>query len=89
MASAGTSWLCCMQTLVFFRLIMSDEAHFHLSRYVNKQNFRYWSDEQPGQVFEKSLHHSKVKIWHGVSAFGITGPYFFEEENHTVTINAA
>jgi len=33
--------------------IMSDEANFHLSGYVSKQNGRYWSDKQPHSVFEK------------------------------------
>jgi hypothetical protein len=28
-------------------LIMSSEAHFHLSGYVKEQNFRYWSDDDP------------------------------------------
>ena len=26
-------------------LLMTDEAHFHLSGYVNKQNYRYWAPE--------------------------------------------
>ncbi|KAJ4429943.1 hypothetical protein ANN_22147 [Periplaneta americana] len=64
------------------RLIMSDEAHFDLSDYVNKQNFRYWSDEHPFQVWEKPLHSPKVTVW-----CGIIDPYFFED-GHTVTVNS-
>ena len=28
-------------------VLMTDEAHFHLSGYVNKQNYRYWAPENP------------------------------------------
>lgn len=73
---------------VLSKLIMSDEAHFHLSGYVNKQNFRYWSAEQPMQMHEQPLHSQKVTVWCGVSSFGIIGPYFFEEDSKTVTINS-
>lgn len=69
-------------------LLMSDEAHFHLSGYVNKQNFRYWAEENPHQLHEKPLHDHKVTVWCGVSIFGIVGPYFFEENDETVTINS-
>jgi hypothetical protein len=62
------------------RRMMSDEAHFELSGCVNKQNMRYWSDNNP-QLLEKPLHSSKVTVWCGVSTFGIVGPYFFEDEN--------
>jgi hypothetical protein len=37
-------------------IVMSDEAHFHLSGYVNKQNFRYWSDKIPRQLHDRPLH---------------------------------
>lgn len=69
-------------------LLMSDEAHFHLSGYVNKQNCRYWSEENPQHIHEQPLHDLKVSVWCGVSSFGIIGPYFFEENNQTVTINS-
>lgn len=29
------------------RLLFADGAHFHLSGYENKQNYRYWSTEKP------------------------------------------
>jgi hypothetical protein len=61
-------------------LLMSDEAHFHLSGIVNKQNFRYWSATNPIELNERSLHSSKVTVWCAISSFGIIGPYFFEDE---------
>jgi len=33
-------------------LLSSDEAHFHLSGAVNKQNFRYWAERNPGELQE-------------------------------------
>ena len=35
--------------------LMSDEAHFHLSGFVNKQNFRYWSATNPIEFHERPL----------------------------------
>lgn len=58
-------------------LWMSDEAHFHLSGFVNKQNFRYWSYENPRLLHETPLHSQKVIIWCVISANGIIGPFFF------------
>jgi hypothetical protein len=65
----------------FNHLIMTDEAHFHLNGYVNKQNFRYWAPENPCLLHQAPLHSEKVTLWCGVSAFGILGPYFFEDAN--------
>ncbi|PNF42004.1 hypothetical protein B7P43_G12994 [Cryptotermes secundus] len=59
--------------LVFF----SDEAHFHLSGYVNKQNMRYWSGNNPRDLHERPLHSDKVTVWCALSRVGIIGPYFF------------
>jgi hypothetical protein len=43
-------------------LLMRDEAYFHLSGFVNKQNFRYWSSETPQTFHGKRLHISKVRV---------------------------
>jgi len=66
----------------------SDEAHFHLSGAVNKQNFRYWAENNPRQIHERPLHSPKVTVWCAISKFGVIGPYFFEENGQTVTVNA-
>ena len=68
-------------------ILMSDEAHFHLDGFVNKQNFRYWSDENPQQLHERPLHSAKVTVWCAVSNKCVIGPYFFEEGGLTVTVN--
>ena len=36
------------------KIFMSDEAHFHLGGYVNKQNHHIWSSENPKMITEKS-----------------------------------
>jgi hypothetical protein len=43
-------------------LIMTDEAHFHLNGYVNKQNFRYWAPENPRLLHQAPLHNEKVSV---------------------------
>ena len=69
-------------------LIMTDEAHFYLSGFVNKQNFRYWAPENPCLIHENPLHSQKVTVWCAVSVFGVIGPYFFEEDGETVTVTS-
>lgn len=63
--------------LVHF-LWMSDETHFHLGGYVNKQNFWYLSGINPCYLHEKPLHSEKVTVWGAISSQGVVGPYFFE-----------
>ena len=66
----------------------SDEAHFYLNAQVNKKNAIFWGTEKPEFYIEKPLHSEKVTVWAALSAGGIIGPFFFENENGTVeTVN--
>lgn len=65
-------------------ILFSDEAHFHIGGYVNKQNMRYWNPSNPRERHQKSLHCPKTTVWCAISAHGIIGPYFFNE-SETVT----
>ncbi|GFV25620.1 hypothetical protein TNCV_4017542 [Trichonephila clavipes] len=70
------------------RVLFSDEAHFWLNGYVNKQNCRIWSEANPQVYVETPLHPEKLTVWCALWAGGIIGPYFFKnDEGHNVTIN--
>lgn len=60
----------------FNNIIFSDEAHFHLDGYVNKQNCRYWSANNPREKHQQQLHSPKVTVWAAMSSQGIIGPFF-------------
>jgi hypothetical protein len=51
-------------------IFATDEAHFHLSGCINKQNFRYWAGENPRQLRQRPLHIARVTAWCGVANFG-------------------
>ena len=65
----------------------SDEAHCHLNGYINSHNAIHWGSERPTDVSQKPLHPIKVTVWCAISSFGILGPYFFENNGRTVTVN--
>ncbi|GFX53697.1 DUF4817 domain-containing protein [Trichonephila clavipes] len=70
------------------RILFSDEAHFWLNGYVNKQNCRIWSEANPQVYVETPLHPEKLTVWCALWAGGIIGPYFFKnDEGHKVTVN--
>ncbi|GFW25123.1 uncharacterized protein TNCV_3156261 [Trichonephila clavipes] len=70
------------------RILFSDEVHFWLNGYVNKQNCRIWSEANPQVYVETSLHPEKLTVWCALWAGGIIGPYFFKnDEGHNVTVN--
>ena len=45
-----------MPILAKKNIILSDEAHFDLGGYVNKQNCRIWGTEKPHACIEKPTH---------------------------------
>jgi hypothetical protein len=49
------------------KIFYSDEAWFQLSEYVNGQNNRIWSAENPQTFHERLLHSLKVGVWCAVS----------------------
>ncbi|GFX30050.1 putative DD41D transposase [Trichonephila clavipes] len=70
------------------RILFSDEAHFWLNGYVNKQNCLIWSEANPQVYGETPLHPEKLTVWCALWAGGIIGPYFFKnDEGHNVTVN--
>ncbi|GFW93952.1 DUF4817 domain-containing protein [Trichonephila clavipes] len=53
------------------RILLSDEAHFWLNGYVNKQNCRIWSEANPQVYVETPLHPEKLTVWCALWAGGI------------------
>ncbi|GFT95813.1 uncharacterized protein TNCV_311661 [Trichonephila clavipes] len=62
-----------------WKILWSDEAHFHLSGTVNTHNCRIWDTENPRTFQEIPLHSPKVAVWCGFTVTFILGPFFFEE----------
>jgi hypothetical protein len=59
----------------------SDESHFHLDGYCNKQNMRIRGTEKPEKFIEKPVHSQYVTIWCAICAQGLIGLYFFENSD--------
>ncbi|GFU23119.1 putative transposable element [Trichonephila clavipes] len=77
---------CC--EICLERILFSDEAHFWLNGYVNKQNCRIWSEANPQVYVETPLHLEKLTVCYALWAGGIIGSYFFKnDEGHNVTVN--
>ncbi|GFW61198.1 uncharacterized protein TNCV_434221 [Trichonephila clavipes] len=53
------------------QILFSDEAHFWLNGYVNKQNCRIWSEANPQVYIETPLHPEKLTVWCALWAGGI------------------
>ena len=59
--------------------MFSDGVQFWPNRYVNKQNCRFWSEDQLEALQKLPMHPEKVTVWRGLWAGGIIGPYFFKD----------
>ena len=69
-------------------IIFSDEAHFDLGGYVNRQNCCIWGTEKPHAYIEKPTQPKQLTVWCGFWSRGIIGPFFFEnEQEKAVTVN--
>ncbi|GFY18445.1 hypothetical protein TNCV_2396731 [Trichonephila clavipes] len=53
------------------RILFSDEAHFWLNGYVNKQNCCIWIEANPQVYVETPLHPEKLTVWCALWAGGI------------------
>ena len=70
-------------------ILFSDEAHFHLSGHVSRQNMRFWASQQPHKHTQRPLSQEKVTVWCGIGKGRIFGAYIFEDnDGNRVTINA-
>ncbi|KAL1491580.1 hypothetical protein ABEB36_012155 [Hypothenemus hampei] len=61
-------------------ICFSDECTFFLNGRVNKQNCRYWSDENLRLFRENNTQYpEKVNVWEGILGNAVLGPLFMEE----------
>lgn len=64
-------------------IIFNDEACFFINGEVNKQNFRYWSEQNPHWVENVNTQATmKVNVWCAIWDNKIIGSFFFD---NTVT----
>lgn len=70
----------CQQNENFVKnILFSDEATFYLNGTVNKQNCRYWSQENPRWIQEAhSQSPKKLNVWAAILKDRVLGPFFFE-----------
>ena len=68
-----------------WRILWSDEAHFHLHGDINTHNCRIWADANSHVVHQIPLHSPKVTVWCGFTASFINGPYFYKVGRNGLT----
>ena len=75
-----------LQLQLFSAFIFSDTAHLHRSGAVNKQNCRFWCEENQSIIHEQQLRSPKLTVWCSFWSGRIIGSYFFRNKaGDTVT----
>ena len=69
------------------KTFFSDEVWFHLTGYVNKQNNRIWSSDNPHMTHEMPLHDQKLGVWVAMSRKRIIVLFFNEIVNGDIYRN--
>ena len=68
--------------------IFSNEAHFDLGGYINKQYYRIWGTENPHAYIEKTMHPKRVTVWSVFLFRGIIASIFFKiKQEEAITVN--
>jgi hypothetical protein len=65
------------------KIVFSDEATFHLSGKVNRQNLIIWGSQNPHQVVEHVRDSPKVNVFCAVHRTQVYRPFFFAEATVT------
>ena len=60
--------------------VFSDEATFHLNRFLNKHNIRYWCETNPHVAVDTVMNPSRLKFWYAVSKNRLIGHFSFEDD---------
>ncbi|XP_043676454.1 uncharacterized protein LOC122633042 [Vespula pensylvanica] len=63
------------------RLIMSDQADFHLDGIINKENCIFWGAVNPTAIRDYQLHPIKCTVWCGLTSDCVIGPFFFKNDD--------
>ncbi|XP_068083439.1 uncharacterized protein [Anabrus simplex] len=65
------------------RVVFSDQATFHISGKVNKQNVNIWGATNPHCYVEHVRNSPKVNVFCVISNTKVYGPFFFHEQTVT------
>ena len=62
------------------KILFTDEANFYVNGEVNRQNLRYWSNENPKWLSPTKMQGAgKLMVWAGIWGDRIIGPLFVSE----------